>query len=304
MERISFDIRLFRRLASSATPVALMCSSLLAGCSHSADDSVVESSDVLLSLGDSTLFLQDVTAKIPHGLSAEDSTELFDNIVRNWLESQLFSSLGEENLPDMERIDRLTEDYRNRLIAESYRQNVRRAASRDVSEETVRQYYDSHAEEMTLQAPILKGFFVKVKADAPNLDRIRACVENASPKDIDRLESFAGSDNVQFAFFGDKWVDWAQVAYRIPYHFENPEAFLSVNKFFETSSGEYLYLMHISSYLKSGERMPFDYAYPIIAENLSSQSEADYERSLYASLLRKAQRDGRLKLSGYSKLPI
>ena len=76
--------------------------------------------DALVTVGDSTLRLADVVRRIPTGLDSEDSLRMFHNIVSSWVDGLVLSNVAQRNIPDMRRIDRMVQEYRNNLIISEY----------------------------------------------------------------------------------------------------------------------------------------------------------------------------------------
>ena len=105
--------------------VAILTSAVLAGvslCASCGGNEVPEKTDddILVSVGDSSLTLREVLADIPSGISPEDSTEMFHAIVDNWIRDLMLYGVAVKNVPDIDRIERLVNDYRNNLIIASY----------------------------------------------------------------------------------------------------------------------------------------------------------------------------------------
>lgn len=273
----------------------------LPSCSDGDKTDSADDADVLLCVGDSALRASDVLAKIPGGLSQADSAAMFDAIVRAWAQRMLLDEFGREYVDDMERIDRLTEQYRSRLIAQSYRRKIRQGSTSDVSDKSIQEYFDANADSLILDAPIVKGLYVKIPSDAPELHKVKDWIHGAKSSDIDNLER-RGLDNVlEYSFFEDRWVDFQDIAEKIPYRFTDPDAFVASTRNFETEYDGNVYILHISSFLRSGEHMPFEYARSGIADILGSESADAYEKRLLLSLWQQALKQGRIKLRSYTK---
>lgn len=99
-------------MASASLQMPLACSSP-AGEEVSAEKILVE-------VGDSALTVREVVSRIPSGLSEQDSLDLFNSIVERWVRTMMLSDLASDNIADLEKIDRMAEDYRNNLIIERY----------------------------------------------------------------------------------------------------------------------------------------------------------------------------------------
>lgn len=280
---------------------ALAACLMLTSCGGSHKDES-DSSDVIVTVGDSALTRLDVERLLPGGLAEPDSSRMADAIVSAWVSRLLLEDFGRENIDDIDRIERLTAEYRLRLIAEAYRRKLREEGASDVDAHRIHQYYQEHRDSLILDAPIVKGIFLKVHADAPNISMLRQLVFDGSPDAVDNLEKSGLAEAMQYSFFGDQWVDWQDIAGRIPYRFTDPDAFVASNVNFETSRGGSVYMLHIFDFRRSGNLMPEEYAAPLIAGIISRQSAADYERNLLVSIARKALKEGRMTLTPPQKL--
>lgn len=278
----------------------MLAAGILLGCgltachSNRSVDPGVEAEEIVARVGDSTLNLIDVERRIPHGISSSDSIALFNSIVDGWVERLLLEDLGNENIEDMEHIDRMVDEYRRKLIVASYRRSLRASHRWTVSEDSIRRYYREHASELTLGRPVIKGLYVKVPSDIGRLPDIRRWMMTATPDAIDNLEKYGLGDAVEYSFFPDRWTDWNVLARKIPYRFGDADEFVGRHRNFETSHGGMTYLLQISASLPSGEPMPYEVAAPMIAEILEGEAGESYERRLISGLYARARKEGRL----------
>jgi len=259
-----------------------------------------DASDVLISVGDSILTLDNVISRIPLGLSPEDSITMFNTIIDSWLEDMLLSEVASVNIPDLDRIEKMVDDYRRRLITMEYRKLVRKDGESKVKDEEVKSYYRLHSDEMRLERPVVKGIYIKISSNAEKIEDVRRWMSDASTSSIDKLEKYGLKEAMQYDYFADKWIDWQTISDQIPYRFYDPDAFVESTENFETTYNGSTYFLHIFSYLKSGEVMPFDFARDQIVEILSGNRQKEYERKLIASLYNQALKDGKLKVVGFN----
>lgn len=241
---------------------------------------------VLVQVGDSTLLLSDVLLRIPVGLSPEDSAAMFHSIVNDWVRDLVLSDYAEKNIPDLARIDRMTEAYRNNLIVNEYLHNMSDRVSQDVSESRVRDWYAAHHAEMVLEQPLVKGALIRVSETDESLADIRKWMTRFSDNDADRVEKSGLRGASQYTYFKDEWHEWSVVAEQIPYRFFDADAFVSSTKNFETSDNGMVYLLHISEYIPSGSEMPYEFARLRIKEILHSSDVSSYRRKLMTDIYR------------------
>lgn len=289
-------------MISKSRIVLLLClmisvGSVLQGCRKT--ESPLREDDILLIMGDSMLTMHDVIERIPVGLSASDSVELFDRLVKGWIENMVLLDLAREKLPDLDEIEQKVSAYRNRLIVMSYLAKVRSNSKHKVSEDSIRKFYARYHKEMLAERPLVKGLLLKFPESVAGLNEIKRCVFTADDKSLDELERKWAADALQYEYFENTWVDWQNIAEQIPYRFFDPDAFVSSTKNFETSSGGSVYLLHISEYLPSGSELPYEFSAPRIRAILEQAKVSNYEEALVESLTRKAIAEDKLVVVGY-----
>ncbi|MCM1291154.1 MAG: hypothetical protein NC201_02860 [Prevotella sp.] len=272
-----------------------------AGCDKASDQTPLRE-DMLLQIGDSALYLNDVLARIPNGLEKGDSAALFSSIVDTWISNLLLSEMAAESLPDMDKIDRLVEQYRRQLIISEYRRIIKSSGHNKVSDNDVKRYYNEHSPELILERPIIKGIYLKVPDQAAADGKLQNLMEKPEGNAVDRLDQIGIETAMQYDYFADKWVDWETIADQIPYRFFDPDAFVESTKDFTTSYNGATYILHISDFLCSGERMPYEFAVPQIREILSRTNSEEYERGIINGLYRRALKEGRLKKVTYDPI--
>lgn len=270
----------------------------LSGCRHESAPTD-DRADVLVEMGDSVLTRTWVLSQIPEHLDPADSTALFRAIVEDWVETMLLNDLAEENISDLEEIDRQTRDYRRRLIIASYRRQMLDTHIEGVSEENVRKYYDSHSGNYLLEEPVVKGLFIKVPSSSARLGDIRRWMATSTPDAIDNLEKYCLQDALAYLFFEDKWIPWSRLRRQIPYDFKDSEKFVATTRDFETTYGGITYFLHFSSHMGSGNEMPYEVAAPQIRELLDKRNAGDYTRRLIRELSVKAAKEGKLNFVNY-----
>lgn len=294
---ISFVSRRRRREWRSCACFMLFAGliTLLPACSGRAtSDAATDSSDILMIVGDSSLTLRDVQRRIPAGITGEDSVALFNSIVESWLDNMLLAELAEKNIVDMDRIDRLTADYRKKLIIAEYRRNLRESHDEKVSQADIDKYYAAHKDEMVLDGPVVKGLYIKVPADSERLNDIRRWMVTATPDAVDNLERYGLREASEYSFFDNTWTQWSNIAGQVPYRFGDADEFVKKNQNFETTYRGMTYLIHISESLPKGEAMPREVADPIIRERLETLYGDRYEQRLIRDLYQQAEKEGRL----------
>lgn len=250
--------------------------------------------DILVSVNDSSLRLQDVLNMIPSGLSEEDSLALFHNIVDTWVENNVLEEVAKENVYDIEKINNMAASYRNRLIIDEYIRRIEKRRNAKVKDQDIKDYYDVHSEELIIREPIIKGLYLKISDDDESLNEVRRWMQTATDASVDNIEKFGLKHASQYEYFINKWISWSEVADQIPYRFYDADAFLQRTRDFETEYDGSVYLLHISDYLPSGSKMPIEYASSKIAEIISAQKSREYRDNIRKSIYQQSIKSGKL----------
>lgn len=293
--------RLLSRLQVPCMGVCMVAVSL-SSLSCRNHDHIAGKTDVLVSMGDSVLTVDDVVSRIPFGISAADSVELFRKIVDRWVEGMVLTEMAKAKLPENDEIERQVEDYRNRLIVSYYMRKMRDGNKTKVDADSVRAFYDAFHHDMISETPLVKGIYMKVAESTSGLDDLKRNLFNADDEGIDKLEKNWAGDALQYELFLDKWIDWNVIADQIPYRFYDPDAFLESTRNFETIHDGSVYLLHISEYLPTGSELPYDFAARGITDMFEQANMADYEEALVRSLVKKAMSEEKLVAVGYDPL--
>lgn len=280
--------------------VTLLSFCIFASCGRTLKTENSTDDKVLVEVGDSVLRLRDVVARIPAGIEAADSAEMFHAIVTTWTEGRLLEQIALAELDNRNHIEQLVEDYRRRLIVMNYMQKQRRTSVPKVSESAIRKFYQTHSEEMKASEPIVKGVYIKLPEKSSEVATVRRLLMNPDEKNIDKIEKYSLEDALQYDYFIDHWVPFSDIAEQIPYRFFDADAFVESTKDFETTYNGAVYLLHISDYQPSGATLPYEYARSLISERIGREKLAERQKALVRTLYDKGVSDGILRAPGYN----
>lgn len=274
---------------------------LAVGCGHEEKTRAAADSDIVAQYRDSVLLLPDIVRQLPSGIDPADSAALIRKIADQWIEGFLIEDLAAAQIDDMDRINALTDAYRRSLIADSYRRKMRRTGVQPVDMDGVKAYYKSHADELRLERPIVKGLFIRIPASSRHLDDIRQWMRQADADSYDALENTGRREATAFRYFADQWTDFDAVAGEIPSRLGDGDRFVESTVDYETELNGMVYILHLTDYRKTGTVMPEDYAAPLIEDRMKTLHLADYEAGLIKALRASAVEKKILKEGIYIK---
>ena len=282
----------------SILPVMVAVTVPTAGC-HRKPVPVEQDDIVVVAYGDTAVMLREVVHQIPRGLEPEDSVAMFRAIVETWLRREVLTDYAARNLPDIEEVERIVEQYRSDLILSRYLARVDRSVDPNVSGRRVEKTLARMRDSMILDEPVVKGIFLKVGEDDSNLGALRRWMKTSTDYSVDKLEHDKFRGATQYEYFMDRWHPWHEVADLIPYRFDDADAFLEAHRDFETQYGGSVYIIHISDYVSAGSKMPSDYARQLVGEMLLQEDVAGRRQEIVRDVYRREESDGRLRKGLY-----
>lgn len=256
---------------------------------------------ILLQVGDSVLYQYDIEKQIPSGLNTEDSISLFNSIVERWLRNMIMSDIAASNIKDFDRINLLTEQFRNDLIIDAYMKNKEDEIDQ-ISKSEIDNYYIANEENLIAKAPLVTGIYLKVSENDEKLSLIRKWMKNGNIESIDNLEKYGLKNAAQYDYFKNQWIEWGDLAEKIPYRFYDADAFLKSSKYFETTCNGWVYIIHIYETTHTGEKLPKDYALKKVQEVLRNEKIAEFRRNLLEELYKKGVKENYIKPGLYNPL--
>lgn len=265
---------------------------LLGSCS---ENTTTEQKGTLVKINERTLTKEDVLSVLPKKLSSADSLLWAESYIKQWVKDNLVYDVALRNLDDDNRaeIDRLVDSYRRSLVRYRYQEQlVHERLSANITDEEKRKFYDENQDQFVLDHSLVKGLFLKIPIDAPNLDEVKKWYRSTSEASIEKIEKYSVQNALVYDYFYDKWVSFDEVVANIPIKVTNETEFLRTHSFVETADSSYCYLLNIEEYVAKGKIAPFEYANTQISDMLVNQRKVQFLKNFEEELYNDAIRDG------------
>jgi hypothetical protein len=152
------------------------------------------------------------------------------------------------------------DDYRKSLITFAYEQAlISQNLDTNVTDAVIEQYYQEHPSDFELKDNIIKVTYVKVKKNAPKVDKLRLLYRSDLDKDAASLKSYC----VQFAenYFIDNntWLLFDDLLKEIPIKMYDKELFLQNNRFVEVQDSLSMYFVNIKGFKIKNSLSPLSF---------------------------------------------
>lgn len=242
--------------------------------------------DTIAQVGNARLSLTEVHLHMPLGLFGEDSAAFVQQYVDQWKEEQLIYQEGLRNVSNLDLINNEVEEYRRRLVSESYLQQVIARRLPLVTDEECLAFYQQHSQDLKLQQTIVKAVSIKVPGSSQKLSSLRKWLGEvlAGKTDhIEELEQYCQQHAVAYDNFTGEWADLSRLTDALPVTVVEPSTFLAL-KVYEMKDDDYVYMAAVSDYRLAGEKQPLEYAMGEIREMLGQQHRQQTYRQLVEEL--------------------
>ena len=233
------------------------------------------------------LYLKDLSTLMLTSTGSVDSLLIVENYIKKWVTDELVVAYAEHNLSSEQlEIDALVNAYRDALLKYRYQEMlVKTKLSPQISDEVMRNHLAKHSPDFLLDRNLIKGLFLKIPKDAPNLKDIKKRLKSFEEEDIEEIEKYSLQYAVNYEYFYDRWVDFGDVINKLPTKILNPTDYLKNNRSINVEDSSFVYLVSINEFLLQGALEPFDYAKPKIKEALINEKRIvflrDFENELY-----------------------
>jgi hypothetical protein len=251
--------------------------------------------DAIVRVGDKILTREELEENIASFPNPEDSILAVEHYIRVWINDNLLYNVACKNITDKEYIDQLVESYRKSLVIYQYQEQlVNEKLSKEIDNETLLDYHKNNKDKFKLDRSLIKGLFLRIPVDAPQIDKIKIWYKSISATSLANIEKYSLQYSASYDYFFDNWVDLSELMNKWPISHKTELGDIKYNKFIEQKDDKYYYFLHITDYLSPGDNAPFEYAKSTIKEILINQKKIEFLRKIEDDLYNKALNGGQI----------
>jgi hypothetical protein len=251
--------------------------------------------NVIVQIGDKVLTREELEENITSFLSPEDSILAVEHYIRVWINDNLLYDIARKNIINKEYINQLVESYRKSLVIYQYQEQlVNEKLSKEIDNEVLLEYHKNNSDKFKLDRPLVKGLFLRVPVDAPQIEKIKTWYKSISATSLANIEKYSLQYSAGYDYFFDNWVDLSELMNKWPINYKTEWDNIKYNKFIEQKDDKYYYFLHITDYLSQGDNAPFEYAKSTIKEILVNQKKIEFLRKIEEDLYSKALNSGQI----------
>ena len=234
---------------------------------------------VLARLGDEFYYTSDLIEIFPSGLSKEDSVIFVKNRINNWAKEKLLFKKALVNLGDEKQgdLNQLIESYKNELFSYAYQEKiVKSAMDTFISEQSVREYYNTNKLNFKLNQEIINARYLKINSENYNLKDVVKRFRRFKQSD----KIFLDSISLQFSsyYFNDSlWINKDVFFNKLPEINDRLKQNIVKNKlFYRLQDSLELYLINIKDYKLKNDIAPFDFIKSTLKQVLLNKKKLEF----------------------------
>lgn len=236
------------------------------------------------------LYLDEIEASIPSGISKEDSSQMAQLLIESWLKETLMYESAKKNLVESAEVKELVEAYRRSLLIYEYQQQaLNQKMETSVSEEDISQYYSENSERFLSSQNLIKGLFIKVPLSAPNLKKLKTWYQKDDAPSLENVETYCLQYAVAYDNFYDEWMTLDDVLDQIPYDVKDQEKFLKNNIHLDVEDENYCYLLYMRKYIPAGDPEPLEFVSARIRNILINSQKTTFLHQFEDNMLQEAK---------------
>jgi hypothetical protein len=251
-------------------------------------------------VGDRVLYLDDLPPNlVVPGMSAADSTSATQSFIRRWARKELLALKAEQNLtPEyQEEVNRQMDEMRNNLLIYQYQQQmIIQKMDTAVTDSEIEDYYLRNINTFTLTVNLVKALYIKLPADAADIDKVRQLYRSSDPGDMKSLADYCTQYALRYDDFDDQWLPFTQLLMEVPLESENQEEWLKRNHAVELKDDRFVYFILIKEYQLRNSVAPFDYIRGQVRTIILNNRRNDFLQKLEDGIYNEAVRDNTLKI--------
>ncbi|MGD0582076.1 MAG: hypothetical protein ABR974_03920 [Bacteroidales bacterium] len=237
----------------------------------------------LASVGEKTLYYDQIPKLIKPGTSSADSTTIIQNYINSWARKELLFLKAEENLTDdykREIEDQLQDTRANLFIYHYQRQMMVDKMDTTITDDEMESYFATNEKKFTLSSNIVKALFIKLPLEVPDLDKIRSLSRSSQQKDLQQLETLCYQFAEKFDDFNEDWVAMDRLSVELPMDIVNQDEYLRYNTWYETKDSSSVYLITFRDYRLRYSLAPYEYVKNDIKSIILNNRRFEFLQSL------------------------
>ncbi|MEO9258445.1 MAG: hypothetical protein ABI207_08685, partial [Crocinitomicaceae bacterium] len=256
---------------------------IMSACGNSNDPTIVEVDG--LELKNSSLDYQLSMMESP---TDEDK----DNIIGDWINQALMlAQVGDLPEKTQQEIDFKVQEYKASLVRyELENQLIKKELDTSISETELLDFYNKNKNEFELKDFIVKVLYIKVPAQAPNLNKLDNWYLLRNESDKENVQKYANKYALNFYYNEDKWIYFEDLLKEIPLEGIDKEKFIFNKTKTSFENNGTVYYLNILEYKLKNAISPFELEKENIKQRILTYRIKQIRENIYQKIITNAKK--------------
>lgn len=217
--------------------------------------------DVIARVNEEYLYASDLQS-LTKGLKGQDSIDVLKGYAENWVRKKMLLQKAIENIPEDDvGVAKKVEDYRETLLLYEYEKAlINQKLDTTIKSQELITWYEKMKNDFPLQSDVYLVYFIKLKADAPNLaDARKWIIKPKDEEDLRKLEGYCKEYASSYVMQDGIWYEEANVLKNFPVSQGDVNSLISSKTFKEFKTDEGPWFIKIANVLKKDEPSPLEF---------------------------------------------
>jgi lipoprotein len=244
--------------------------------------------NVLVQVGDWSLYRDDIPLDVYEGKTQEDSTREVKLYIENWVRSALLYRYAEQQIgKDNPTVERRVADYRRALYTQSFESDyVRNNLDTSVSEAEMKDFYEANRDLFTLKRTIVRVLLLKIPENSQYIDEVKKNYTlTKGDESMQQLSNLSMKAGIQFLVMPEEWAPLTSLGRYLPADvditFGNRRARTA-----EFIDNGVVYLLSFQEWKGVGELAPYEYVRPEVHSIILNRREVNLLRELEEGIVK------------------
>ena len=261
----------------------------LFGCSNDKKPEEKEE-NLAASVYSNSLYYSDIIIDFPDGVSDSERSNLINSYVEHWVRKEILAKDAAKAVKDFGKINRLTEDYKNSLIIQDFKESyIHDNLDSTITKQQLNDFYVANKNHFVLDHSVVNLIYAKFKDDKYNLDKF---YENWKKKKFKSVSNYCERNSDEYLFKKDKWYDLEEVKKELP-------SFLKKNKdFYELQINKkgYEYFLKVFDTKHKNENIPLNIVKKRVEKLILQKRKSEILDNYIEELYKKEIASGKIKV--------
>lgn len=247
---------------------------------------------------DKYLYPLEVDKRMFNNTTKEDSALIMKTYIEKWIQNQLLLKLAEKNLSESEKnVSKELENYRASLLIFKFEQAyINQKMDTLFTNMDLQQYYEHNKQYFTLEEPIVKALYIKLRKEAPQIKKIKTLYTSEKEEDIKELDNLSYQAAVKYDYFNDSWIALNLILQQLPSGNNDIMSKIQPKTGIELEDDEHIYLVYFKDIMKRNEIAPYEYATERIKDIMLNTRRNNLIRDLERSIVAHERDNGHIQI--------